>query len=421
MRSVNAFRERLSLWGTEGDAVIVDTGRPWRLILWEKAQYVPCFDLGDDVWFTPEWFETCSTEDEHCYEVIMDKACRYSEAHVEESGPARAVVHWKNALCNTLYQIFHGNTRSEEYYRVFPDGIAVRQLIGWPGNESADGLNPGMWEVGEFILVNGPGVRPSDCVEPIGFSLTNLAGETLDLEWPHPFDRRTQLCTLKPEIAEWSEYIGVVHLKGRPKPFVAFPRDQWFFPFDNCKKCGRPHPQMNAFAGASSYSHWPANDSTEFIAWTPAREEDIQTKATHTSFVNCGYSYRGVTPPRPSSWLFLTGAVTGGLEEARSLAGSWLSRARVDSSHLFESYAYSQRAYCFRVRDAGPVKVTFHPTRPIINPVLRLVFGRPPVRIMWNGTVLGESEFRAQEVGDDAVVWINRVLDKETTLELILV
>ncbi len=47
---MKAVRRRLSLWGAEGDAVIVETGHPWRLILWEKAQFVPCWDLGGDVW-----------------------------------------------------------------------------------------------------------------------------------------------------------------------------------------------------------------------------------------------------------------------------------------------------------------------------------------------------------------------------------
>ena len=415
---MNAVRKKLSLWGTEGEALIVETDRPWRLILWEKAQFVPCWDLGGDVWFTPEWFETSSPENPHCYEVIMDKACRYSEAAIAESGPARVTVHWKNALCDSLYRIFHGNTRSEEYYRVFPDGIAVRQLVGWPGDQAPDGINPGIWEVEEFILINGPGVRPEDCVEPIGFTLANLAGDMLELEWPHPFEQGQALCKLKPEIAEWSEYVGVVHLRDHPSPFVAFPRNPLLFPFADCHACGKPHPQMNAFGGASNYSHWPANDSTEFVGWTRATEEEVRTRATHTSFVNCGYSYGGVTPPRPSSWLFLTGAVTGGVEEARSLAGSWLSPAKVESPQLFEGYAYSQRAYCFRAAGPSPVTVRFSPTRPIVNPVLRLYSGRPPVKVLWDGSPLSESEFRAQAVGDDVVVWIDKVLDKETRLEV---
>ncbi len=416
---MKAERRKLAQWGTEGEAIIVETGRPWRLILWEKAQFVPCWDLGDDIWFTPEWFETSSPEDRHCYEVIMDKDCRFSEAHLEESGPARATVHWRNALCNSRYEIFHGNTRSEEYYRVYPDGIAVRQLIGWPGNERADGLNPGIWEVEEFILINGPGVRPEDCVEPVGFTLTNLAGERLDLDWPHPFKTGQPLCRLKPEVAEWSEYIGVVHLRDRPNPFVAFPRNGLLFPHAPCQACGKLHPQMNAFPGASNYSHWPANDSREFIGWVLATEEEVRTRATHTSFVNCGYSYGGVTPPRPSSWLFLTGAVTGGVEEARALAGSWLRPAKVESKLLVEGYAYSERAYRLRLLKPGPAEMRLAPASPVVNPVFRIYNGRPPVKVTWDGRELKASEFRCQAVGDDLLVWIGRTLERETAVALV--
>ena len=135
---------------------------------------------------------------------------------------------------------------------------------------------------------------------------------------------------------------------------------------------------MNAFPGASNYSHWPANDSREFVGWVRATDEEVRTRATHTSFVNCGYSYGGVTPPRPSSWLFLTGAVTGGVDEATALAGSWLSRAKVESSHLFEGYSYSQRAYCFRTELPGPVHIRLSPDTPDHQPGAQALWRATP-------------------------------------------
>ncbi len=415
---MHAVRSRLSLWGAEGDAIVVHTDRPWSLILWEKAQYVPCWDLGGQVWFTPEWMETHSPEDPHCYEPIMDKACRYSRADLLEAGPARALVRWRYALCDSLYRVFRGNTRAEERYHVYPDGAAVRQLTGWPGDETGDGLNPTLWEVQEFILVNGPGVRPEDCIEPIGFTLANLAGDQVDLRWPNPFGRWTSLCSVHPEIAEWTEYIGIVHLRDHPDPFVAFPRNRVLFPFADCSSCGRPHPEICGFAGAAKYCHWPANDSTEFVGWTEATEEDVARRPTHTSFFSCGYSYGGQTPPRPSSWVWLTGAVTGGLEEARALAGSWLTPARIEASGLYEGYAYSERAYRVRVTRPGPVSLRLQPSRPIVNPVVRLYRAAPPAQVTWNGEPLADDEFRAQATGGDLVVWIGRTLAEETALEI---
>ena len=415
-KAVRASRSRLALWGAEGDAILVETARPWRLILWEKAQYVPCWDLGGDVWFTSEWMETHSPEDPHCYEPIMDKECRYSRARVVESGPARASVKWEYALCDSRYRIFRGNSRAEETYHVYPDGVGVRHAVGWPGNESAEGLNPTQWEVQEYIIVNGVGVRPEDCLEPIGLTLTNLRGDTIDLPWPTPFEGWTPLCRVYPELAEWPEYIGVVHLRDRPQPFIAFARNPLLFPFADCNTCGKPHPEMIGFPSTSSYSHWPANDSTEFVGWTEATSEEIDARATHTSFVCCGYHYGGKMPPRPSSWLILNGAVTRGVEEARALTASWLTPAEVESSHLFEGYSFSQRAYCLRARGRDPITVKLLPSRPIISPVLRVYDLRPPVEVTWDGATLSESECRVQAVGEDLVLWVDRTVDAETIL-----
>lgn len=411
-------RSRLAQWGAEGDAIRVETDRPWSLVLWEKAQYVPCWDLGGDVWFTPEWMETHSPEDPHCYEPIMDKECRFSRAEILEDGPARAVVRWDYALCDSLYRVFWGNTRAEERYRVYPDGIAVRHLAGWPGDQVADQLNAVLWEVQEFIVINGVGVHPEDVIEPIGFTLTNLAGDAIELKWPNPFDRYTHLCTVYPEIAEWSEYIGLVHLRNHPDPFVAFPRNPLLFAHAECGECGRAHPQICGFAGAANYSHWPANDSTDFVGWVEASPEEVGSRATHTSFFSTGYSYAGKTPPRPSSWLFLTGAVPGGVEEARALAGSWLTPAHVETSHLFEGYAYSERAYRVRVNKAGPASLRLRPVRPIVNPVVRLYSWALPARVALNGVDLDPAEFRSQQVEQDLLLWINRTLDDDTTIEI---
>jgi hypothetical protein len=89
---------------------------------------------------------------------MMDVEARYSRLDILESGDARARVHWHYALCNPEYEIFNGNTTADEYYTVYPDGIAVRRLVGWPGNESDYGGNPSFWELGEFIM-SYPGER----------------------------------------------------------------------------------------------------------------------------------------------------------------------------------------------------------------------------------------------------------------------
>jgi len=49
---------------------------------------------------------------------------------------------------------------------------------------------------------------------------------------------------------------------------------------------------------------------------------------------------------------------------------------------------------------------------------LRATYGRPPLKITWDGKELLASGFRTQAVGDDVLVWIGRRLEKETSLEV---
>ena len=54
-----------------------------------------------------------------------------------------------------------------------------------------------------------------------------------------------------------------------------------------------------------------------------------------------------------------------------------------------------------------------------MNPVLPLYYGRPPVKVVCDGTALPPSEFCFETVGEDLLLWIDRILKAETTLEII--
>ena len=109
---MRAFETQLEFSGEKGHAVVVECEKPWRFVFWDKAQYVGCVDLGEGVWFTPEWCEVNSPNDLHCYEPIMDKQLRWSKIQLLESGPARARVRWTYALNDMRYRIFFFDTGS---------------------------------------------------------------------------------------------------------------------------------------------------------------------------------------------------------------------------------------------------------------------------------------------------------------------
>lgn len=432
---MNVYETQLEFSGVRGHAVVVECDKPWRLVFWSKAQYVGCWDLGKGVWFTPEWLETNSPEDHHCYEPIMDKQLRYSRIRILESGPARAKVHWHYACCNMRYQVFNGNTTADEYYTVYPNGTAIRKLVAWPGNESDLGGNPNFWEVLEYILINGKGTRPEEnLVLQKAFTLQSLEGKEISFSWPPPKNSHGPLCASYPEIADWKMYIGRVHLKDRPDPYAIIAKDQRIFPYKPCTYCKGDHPSFGLFSGdVNTFKHWPATDMEDFVLAADAGE-DVGKVATHTSFINCQYSsVPGDRPPRPTSWLFLTGATDMPSTFLVDLAKSWYYPAQVETGYenrgkipgmargrvLYEGYAYSEMAYRFRKYGEDEIEFQMTPKENVINPVFIVNGWRSSsARISFNGRKLGEEQFRIQISGEDLVLWVDEVINRATKITI---
>lgn len=428
---MKAYETQLEFSGAKGHAVVVEFDKPWRLVFWSKAQYVGCWDVGQGVWFTPEWLETNSPEDFHCYEPIMDKELRYSWVNILESGPARATVRWHYACCNMRYEIFNGDTFADEYYVVYPSGIAVRKLVAWPGDATSFGGNPNFWQVLEYILVNEKGTKPDEVInQQEAFSFQNSKGDVISLPWPLPKDSPNPLCASYPEIADWDMYIGRVHLKDRPDPFAIVVKDQRIFPYRPCTHCKGDHPFFGLFRGdANTFKHWPATDMEDFVLAADAGDE-VGKVATHTSFIDCNYtSIPADRPPRATSWLFLTGATEESSSFLVNLAKSWYNPAEIETGYenkgkipgmaqgkvLYEGYAYSQMAYCFRKFGEDKLEFNMRPNVSVINPVFVVKNWQSPFAIVsMNGEKLGRDQFKTQINGNDCIIWIDKIIDKPT-------
>jgi len=424
---VRAYEGEINFSGMSGPGVIVEFGRPWRLTFWRGAYYIPCWDLGRQ-WLTNEWFETGSTENSHCYEPMMDAECRYSRVEILESGGARAVVHWHYALCDNRYRIFNGNTTADEYYTVYPDGIAIRRLVGWPGDESAFGGNPTIWEVGEWIVVNPAGVTPETTMKSPILTLSNLAGDTIEMSWPYYRSGARSLCAQYPGMADWGEYIGRVNFKDLPSPYAAFPNSPLLFPHEVCSVCGKRHPEIRPFVGNQSDMHFPAYTKTDYVGWKRANDE-VGKRPTTTSIASYGYAYglnamhgartapayvRLSRPHRPTTWLSLQGvSESGNLEELRHIVASWLNPPLINmitppNQAVYEGYAFAQRAHEFRLLEPAGIEFDVVPTAAVVNPVF--VLNRWPadsVRVQWGARPLEQENVVTQRQDDDLVVWVN--------------
>jgi len=439
---MRAYLGNITLSGITAPGIVVEFDKPWRLVLWSKAQYVPCWDLGRGVWSTLEWLETISPDNNHCYEPIMDKKNRYIRAEIIESGDARVTVRWHYALCDSRYRIFHGNTTADEYWMVYPDGVAVRKLVAWPGNESDFGGNPDVWEVMEFMIINGDGTTPKENLEKPFFTLQNEEGDSV----PLPEKRDKPLCIKYPQIADWNIYIGRIYVADRPDPFVIFPRHRALFPFVNCHDCHKEHPHFEYMKPYNVNVHWPIYDKEDFVGGLDPEDLGNRYLASHTSLFNCQYSHRPhgsgfsgalihrVSPNRPTTWLFLTGA-TEDLKNSylQDLAKSWLYPAKIrvgEEKHrrrisygdyylLYEGYSYSERAYVFRKSGKDNVVFTVKPRVKVVNPVFIInQWASREVTVSVNGENLSEEEYKAQLSGEDLIVWLNRDITESTEVRI---
>lgn len=428
---MRAFETQLEFSGEKGHAVVVDCGKPWRFVFWDKAQYVGCVDLGGGVWFTPEWCEVNSPNDLHCYEPIMDKQLRWSKIQLLEAGPARARVRWTYALNDMRYRIFHGDTRAEEIYTIYPDGIALREVILWPGTLNNHGGNANFWQVAEWILINAAGTSPLDVLKmPTPFTLSGGDGSGISVPWPLPPDWFEPLCRRYPAIADFPLYVGRIDLTGRPSPFLVIPKHQGLFPYMHCSACGRDHPYTSLFPGKdliNVYQHWPVTKMEDFLEWVPAGDS-VGKVATHTSFSSVDYSRRlsgrdyVPTPDPGTTWYMLVGAAQEGADPSTldALAQSYLNPAAVEVHRdpgeplerhrgrvLLEGYDYSLRAYTFRKTGEDRMSLTMTPTVPQINPVF-LVDGwtSPGVTVHVNGQALPAERYTAQVSGHDLTLWV---------------
>jgi hypothetical protein len=442
--TVRAYETQLEFSGKKGHAAIVEFDKPWRFVFWDKAQYVGCVDVGDQVWFTSEWCETNSPNDLHCYEPIMDKQLRWSKIQILESGPARARVKWSYTLPDMRYRIFHGNTRAEEIYTIYPDGVAVREVILWPGTESNHGGNANLWQVAEWILINGAGSNPHDCLRmPTPFTLRSGQGEVIDVPWPLPAANFEPFCDYYPQLADWPMYAGKINLHGLPSPFIVILKNQALFPFMPCPACKGNHPYFNIFPGKNFYNiykHWPVTEMEDFIQWVPAGE-DVGKVATHTSFMDVNYAMRRSgndyipTPDQGTTWYLLVGATGENTDgsELEALAHSYGSPAEVEVHRdpgepeelhrgrvLLEGYDYSLRAYTFRKVGEDRVRITMKPSAPQINPVF-LINGwtSAGVRVFTGGKELGSEAYCSQVSGHDLTIWVQGTFEQPVDFEFL--
>ena len=167
-------------------------------------------------WYTDEFVESMGRQGGGDFEPMSDKQNRYSHVRIVENNEARTVIHWRYAQCECEHYL--GNDPdpltgwtdwADEYFTVYPDGVAVRKDVAWTTSPSA-------WhEFQETIVINGAGTRPEDNIKPEALTIANMDGESDTYTWrDHPPVGKSRLA---------HPNIQVVNLQSLWKPFQIVP------------------------------------------------------------------------------------------------------------------------------------------------------------------------------------------------------
>lgn len=359
--------DRLRRIGADTDVVVRFSDSPMRLVFWQGTNYIPAWVTDNGKWYTDEFLETwgkgCPGAGD-C-EPMSDKQSRYSHVSILSSTDARAVIHWRYALAEARnYEGGLADPRTgwfdwaDEYWTVYPDGVAVRKQVLW----SSDLDKTHEWQ--ETIVINGPGQRPEDNIEPDALTLENMAGQTATYHWElktdHAFTLPKGPAKLdKPEDAN----IQIVHLKSDQNPFqIVVPKDVSFDTYGF-------EPSYSSFEW---WNHWPVAQlvSSGRVAVTADR-------ASHSSLSHIYWPAYGRTAETMTKLLMdgLTareGATTNVLPLARSWTSPPVAHLR-DAGAGTVRYDPAQRAFVVeRPEDTvnGPfgIEIESSPDHPVVDP-----------------------------------------------------
>jgi hypothetical protein len=412
--------DRMRRMGQDSDVVVRFDRSAMRLVFWQGMAYEPAWVTENGKWYTDEFLEAYGppgcTGGEDC-EPMSDKQTRYAHVSIVQSNDARAVIHWRYALCET--RNYSGSFAdpvtgwfdwADEYWTVYPDGVAVRRQLLW-STEQAEWAHE--WQ--ETIVINGPGERPEDNINFEALTLANMKGEAASYHW-------------EPKASELFDYpqgpqsmprpanpnIQVVNLKSAQKPFQIVPPD-------GAKII--PYGGEKSYSAFEWWNHWPVGQIPS--SGRPALAAD---RASHSSL---SHIYWGVfqRTDRSLSKVLLDGLTERTASDLVPLAKSWLSPPKMDVTGPAHGLGYdsAQRAFVIQCSSGstGPLTVTWHAGSdcPLVNPalVIRGWTTDACLRIDGKDKEPGDAVRFGHERhldGDDLVIWMDMEATRFVKIEI---
>jgi hypothetical protein len=413
--------DRLRRIGPDSDVVVRFDEAPIRLVFWQGTNYIPAWVTENDKWYTDEFLETWGEgcPDGGDCEPMSDKQERYSHVTILESDNARAIIHWRYALSEVEHYkgawpdpLTGWFDWADEYWTVYPDGIAVRKQILW--STRLDKAHE--WQ--ETIVLNQPGTRPEDNINLDALTLENMQGETATYSWrPKPGNAFQKPNGPQSADRPQNPNIQIVNLKSIWKPFQIVSPD---------------HSHFNIYNGEKTYftfecwNHWPV--AQILSSGRPCLAPD---RASHSSLSHVYWKTYSKTRDSMTK-ILLDGLTSESPAALLVLAKSWLSPPQMEISgegYVSQGYDPTQRAFIVLHKPGShlsrlEVRWAASTASPIFDPALMVKnWGEDTAVLTINGkTEVWGRNYRygvLQRLGGaDLIVWMRQQSDTPVAISL---
>ncbi len=400
-----------NLWRVGGhpDIVVGFDRDPVRMVFWRGTGYGLSTVSENGIWVSDQSPENWS-EGQSFAEHMSDKQCRFSHVRLIENTPARVIVHWRVAGSMIDYKLLTTHDPwgdwTDEYYAIYPDGVAVRYQEVHANTPSRLG------EVIQHEMLNQPGTRPEDNAHDEMITVANLQGQTQRYDW----SSGKGAVSLDPGISK--ENIEYMNLKAKYKHYIIGESgSSW-------KAFGLWNPTYSRF---SCWNHWPVSQFPDDDR--DARWPDRPSSACAGNL----YPVRHNISPYQQQVIDLYGLSTHSAAGLVPLAKSWAQAPAIHSLADCQEAAYvtSERAYHLTATGSAPsVQIAASTGSPLVN--LCLVVKRwtspatVPARLLIDGVESpAGTDFRQGIVRDTAgnpmlVVWVAREATTPVTFTLLV-
>jgi hypothetical protein len=394
-----------NLWrvGDHPDIVVGFDQHPIRMVFWRGTSYGLSTVSENGIWVSDQSPENW-TDGASFAEHMSDKHCRFSHVRLIENTPARVIVHWRVASNMIDYKLLTGNDIwgdwTDEYYAIYPDGVAVRY------QEVRSKTPERLGEVIQHEMLNQPGTRPEDNANDQMIVVANLAGQTQRYDWSGGRGARK----LDPDISNGG--IEYMDLKADYKHYIIGEVGSYWSPFGLWNE---------NYAKFSCWNHWPVSlvpDDHRNTVW-PDRPSSVCVGNLFPVRHNVGAYQQQV--------MNLYGLTNGSAAELAPLAKSWAQAPAIQTLADCQDAAYvtAERAYHLTATGTSPsVRITASAASPVANVCLVVKnWADTTARLLIDGVAQPAGpNFRQgiDTVGEPMlVVWVKRAATAPVTLTLL--